>query len=92
MKKVLSGAVLALSAAVSIASPAMAEGTYGSHFGDTLAGSQNGAVNSNGAPLVDADLRCAVANATGVAGVWGNENVCNEAQVAQFQKGGVLGG
>jgi hypothetical protein len=68
------------------------EGTYGNHFGDTLTGSQNGVINDNGAPLADVDLRCAVANATGVAGMWGNKNSCSEAPVDQFQKGGVLGG
>src|SRR3954451_11776579 len=108
MKKVLTGAVLAVSATMAVAGPASAacmgadttdsaqqaissyrmggdtaagEGTYGNHFGDTVAGSQDGVINNNGAPLVDADLRCAVANATGVAGVWGNENSCNEAPV-----------
>ncbi|MFI5529426.1 hypothetical protein ACIA8O_12895 [Kitasatospora sp. NPDC051853] len=68
------------------------EGTFGNHFGDTLVGSQNGVINSNGAPLVDADLRCLAANPTGVAGVWGNKNACSEAPVDQFHKGGVLGG
>ncbi|MFC1419929.1 hypothetical protein [Streptacidiphilus cavernicola] len=71
---------------------ASGEGTYGSHYGDTVAGHQDGAINNNGAPFVGVDLRCAVANATGVAGDWGNKNSCNEAPVDQFQKGGILGG
>ena len=68
------------------------EGTYGNHFGSTLAGSQDGVINNNGAPFVDVDLRCAVANPTGVAGVWGNKNSCSNAPVDQFHKGGILGG
>ncbi|MFC1409435.1 hypothetical protein ACEZCY_09910 [Streptacidiphilus sp. N1-12] len=68
------------------------EGTYGNHFGDTLAGSQDGVINNNGAPFADVDLRCAVANATGVAGVWGNKNSCSNGEVDQFHKGGILGG
>ncbi|MFC1403426.1 MULTISPECIES: hypothetical protein [Streptacidiphilus] len=68
------------------------EGTYGNHFGDTLAGSQDGVINNNGAPFVDVDLRCAVANPTGVAGVWGNKNSCSNASVDQFHRGGILGG
>ncbi|MBF9072363.1 hypothetical protein [Streptacidiphilus fuscans] len=76
-----------------LATPALADGTYGDHFGDTLAPQQNGAVNDNGAPLVDPDLRCVVANATGVAGYWGNAATsCSESGVDQLSTGGILGG
>ena len=120
MKKVLTGAALAVSATMSVAGPAAAaecatpdtagsaqqaissyrmggdtaagEGTYGSHFGDTLVGSQDGVINNNGAPFVNVDLRCAVPNATGVGATFGNKNSCSNAQVDQFQKGGILGG
>ncbi|MGW4652140.1 hypothetical protein [Kitasatospora sp. NPDC004289] len=68
------------------------EGTFGNHFGDTLVGSQNGVINSDGAPLVMVDLRCAVPNATGVGADFGNKNACSNAPVDQFQKGGILGG
>ncbi|MBF9072362.1 hypothetical protein [Streptacidiphilus fuscans] len=68
------------------------EGTYGNHFGDTVVGSQDGVINNNGAPLVMVDLRCAVPNATGVGATFGNKNSCNEGQVDQFHKGGILGG
>ncbi|MFC1419928.1 hypothetical protein [Streptacidiphilus cavernicola] len=92
IKKVLAGALLAVSATVPMTGVSFADGTYGSHYGDTLVGSQDGAINDNSAPFADVDLRCAVANATGVAGVWGNENSCNDAPVDQFHQGGILGG
>src|SRR5689334_18476974 len=40
-------------------------GTWGSHYGDVAVGEQHGLINTNGAPFLNVDLRCAVPNADG---------------------------
>lgn len=68
---------------------------WGSSYGDAnIAGDQHGLVNTNGAPLVHADLRCVDAMG-GIGGyansVLGNSAKCNKAPVNQYHDGGILG-
>lgn len=76
------------------AAPAMAldDDDFTREFGDVQIAEQYGLVNSNGAPLVNADLNCAAPWAGGVihGTVGNNYAACNTEGVMQYKTGGLI--
>ncbi|MGW2813526.1 hypothetical protein [Streptomyces sp. NPDC001415] len=91
IKQVLAGTALAIAATMAVAVPASADTRdFGTRNGDTvIAGGAGGILNTYGAPLISADLRCAVPmpEGEGIGGhlLGGPKAACNVAPVNQYQ-------
>lgn len=76
------------------AAPAVAMDTedFAREFGDVQLDKQYGLINTNGAPLVHADLNCAAPWMGGVihGTLGGNYAACNTAPVKQLKTGGLI--
>ncbi|MFI1369176.1 hypothetical protein [Streptomyces griseochromogenes] len=88
--KVLAGAAFAIAATTAVAVPASAT-DFGTASGDTaITGDAGGILNTYGAPLINADLRCAVPLPEG-EGIGGHllgepKAACNIAPADQYQE------
>ncbi|MGW2817893.1 hypothetical protein [Streptomyces sp. NPDC001415] len=92
IKQVLAGAALSLAATMAVAAPASAQGAsdFGTRNGNTaITGGAGGILNTYGAPLINADLRCAIPlpEGEGIGGhlLGGPKAACNTAPVDQYQ-------
>ncbi|WP_331721244.1 hypothetical protein [Streptomyces sp. NBC_00212] len=92
IKQILSGAVFAVAATMAVAVPASAQDAsdFGTRNGNTaITGGAGGILNTYGAPLINADLRCAIPlpEGEGIGGhaLGGPKAACNIAPVNQYQ-------
>ncbi|MFI6049183.1 hypothetical protein ACIBCO_03725 [Streptomyces violascens] len=91
IKQILAGSALAIAATMAVAAPASADTTdFGTRNGDTvIAGGAGGILNTYGASLISADLRCAIPmpEGEGIGGhlLGGPKAACNVAPVRQYQ-------